>query len=459
VKERTWRLVRRLVVAAAALLAPFALPAAAAAEGYAIVVSEATLADPAWREVVGALEAKYRDRPISTVTWRQSPEESLDALRERRPRHACFVARPEEATRRFVIAVHGIGRRIDDDPYGDVLWGILTGFDAADARLIATTAEPLVVRRVTSGTELAMDRVVEGVWTSELERNRMVVKEAGGDAREDRGPDDTTSALAGRLNDGVTDLFVTSGHATERDWQIGFRYRNGVFRSGGGRLWGVDTAGTRIAIESPNPKVWLPVGNCLAGHIDGADALALAFIHSAGVRQMIGYTVPTWFGYAGWGMLDYFLEQPGRYTLCEAFHANDHALVHRLETGLAPGDAEGLRHDRDVVAFYGDPAWEARMAPGLLSFDQRLTVEGETHVLEIVPRAGAASFAPVNVNGSQRGQRPIVQWLPRRLAAIEVVEGARWNPIVTDDVIVVPLPPEGHEEPVRIVFRGRPATP
>lgn len=27
--------------------------------------------------------------------------------------------------------------------------------------------------------------------------------------------------------------FVTSGHAAERDWQIGFGYENGQFRSGG----------------------------------------------------------------------------------------------------------------------------------------------------------------------------------------------------------------------------------
>ncbi|MFM7109301.1 MAG: hypothetical protein ACKOZU_12020 [Planctomycetaceae bacterium] len=298
-----------------------------AAGGYAVVVSEKTLADPAWAKVVTALQEKYRDRQAIAVTWKDSPAEAVATLADHEPRHACFVARPEEATREFVADVHTLCRRLDDDPYGDVLWGILTGFDAANALAIAATAEPLVVKRVTSGTELAMDRVVEGVWYCELEQNRMVTKDARGEARQEKGPDDTTAALAARLNDGLTDLFVTSGHATERDWQIGFAYRNGQFRSGAGRLWGVDTAGTRIPIESANPKVWLPIGNCLAGHIDGPDALALAFMNSGGVRQMIGYTVPTWFGYAGWGLLDYFVEQPGRFTMCEAFHANDHALV------------------------------------------------------------------------------------------------------------------------------------
>jgi hypothetical protein len=53
---------------------------------------------------------------------------------------------------------------------------------------------------------------------------------------------------------------------------------------------------------------------------------------SAAVRQMAGYVLPTWYGYQGWGLLDYFVEQPGRFTLTEAFHANHHALVHRLMT-------------------------------------------------------------------------------------------------------------------------------
>ena len=444
------------VVAALAAAAPGAR-AEMPAGGYAIVVSEQTRADPAWAEVVAALMEKHRDRQPVVIAWTASPDEAVPRLAECRPRYACFVATPAEATRGFVAHVHRLARKLDDDPYGDVLWGILTGFDAANALAIARTAEPLVVRRVTSGTELAMDRVVEGVWFCELTPNRMVRKEAGGEPREEQGPDDTTAALAARLTDGVTDLFVTSGHATERDWQIGFRYRNGSFRSGGGHLRGEDTAGRRIPIESPNPKLWLPVGNCLAGHIDAPDALALAFMNSAGVRQMIGYTVPTWFGYAGWGMLDYFVEQPGRFALCEAFHANGHALVHRLETQAAPRDTHGLHFDRDVLAFYGDPAWEARMAPGKMSFGQRLDEDDGTFTLVITPLDGARSFAPVNTNGSQRGGRPVVQFLPRRIGRAEILEGAEWKPVVTDDFVLVPLPPADHADPIRIVFRARQA--
>ncbi|MFM7136355.1 MAG: hypothetical protein ACKO1M_04700, partial [Planctomycetota bacterium] len=423
--------------------------------GYAIVISAATIADPAWKDVVAALEAKHAARGPFVVTWQTSPTEAVEPLAARFPRHTCFVARPEEATREFVAEVHQLTRRLDDDPYTDTLWGILTGFDAANALAIAKTADPLEVRRVTSGTELAMDRVVEGEWYCELKRNRMVRKQAGGEAEEVHGPGDTTAALAARLSDGLTDLFVTSGHATERGWQIGYSYANGLFRSGAGKLWGVDTAGLKIPIASDNPKIWLPVGNCLAGNIDGPDALALAFLNSAGVRQLAGYTVPTWFGYAGWGLLDYFVEQPARYTLCEAFHANGHALVHRLESGMAPGDERGLTFDRDVVAFYGDPAWEARMAPGRLQFDQTLAEQDGMYTLTITPRAGPESFKPVNTNGSQRGGRPVVAFLPQRLADLELVSGSEWRPVLTDTFVLVPLPPAGQAEPVTVTFRRR----
>jgi hypothetical protein len=36
--------------------------------------------------------------------------------------------------------------------------------------------------------------------------------------------------------------------------------------------------------------------------------------------------------------LDYFVEQPGRYTFVEAFFANQHSLIDRLETNF-PGNA------------------------------------------------------------------------------------------------------------------------
>ena len=437
------------------------------AADYVVVVSQATRQDADWAKVVDALVAKHQ---AEVVSYDKQVSESLPALQKAFPRYVCFVATSAEAGRQMVADVHRLTRKLDDDPYTDVLWGILTGYDAANALQIAKENEPLVIKRVASGTELAMDRVAEGVWYCELEQNRMVRKVAGEEAKQDKGPSDTTKALAETLTDYKADLFVTSGHATERDWQIGFRYRNGTFQSKAGELYGVDTKGQKIPIHSDNPKVYLPIGNCLMGHIDGPDAMALAFMKSAGVRQMVGYTVPTWYGYSGWGCLDYFVEQPGRYTFAEAFFANQHALIERLETnfpdmakldtppgsfprakgsltdvakkaGLTAQDGVGLLHDRDVVALYGDPAWEAKMAPGKLSYQQSLTeVAAGVFAFDVKPLLAEKSFEPVNKNGAQRGWRPIVQLLPKRIKDVEILAGKELSPVITDDFILIPNP-------------------
>ncbi|MCH2368499.1 MAG: hypothetical protein MK554_14960, partial [Planctomycetes bacterium] len=290
-----------------------ALPADVEARGgYTVVVSRATYGRADWKPVGRTLVAKH---DAEVVVYGDAVTESLEELRRQFPRHTCFVATPKEATGKFVAEVHQLTRRLDSDPYTDTLWGILTGFDAKNALAIAHHQTPLTVRKVASGTEVALECCVEGLWYDELVKNKLVRKEPGGSAKLLRGPDDTTEVLADTLNKYKADLFITSGHASEGEWMIGFRYRNGFFRSKAGQIFGENVKKRRIEIDSPNPKVYLPIGNCLMGNINGPDAMALAWMNDAGVMQMLGYTKPTWFGYQGWGVLDYFVEQPGRYTL------------------------------------------------------------------------------------------------------------------------------------------------
>ncbi len=470
------------MVCLAAMVQVGALAAADGGRGYVVVAAAEDMGKAEWREVAEVLLKKHKGK---LVTYGESVGEVKGALAEMMPGRVCFVVPHARAGREFVKAVHLLSRGLDADPYADFLWGIVTGYDAANALEIAKTAEPLTVRKVASGTEVGLEKCEEGVWYCELRQGHVVEKAKGGVAEVGKGPADTTAVLVGTLNDYKADLFVTSGHATERDWQIGFRYKNGVFRCEGGRLYGSDTAGKRYAVDSPNPKVYLPIGNCLMGHIDGADAMALAFMHSAGVRQMVGYTVPTWYGYGGWGCLDYFVEQPGRHSFVEAFFANQHALVHRLATcfpglegaevdfegrtaaavevseegealGLGKRDGVGLLFDRDVVAFYGDPGWEARMAAGECNYGQTLEREGDVFTLTVTPEAGAGSFAPVNENGSQRGWRPVVQYLPGRFEVVRVTEGEGLGAVVADDFVLVPNPGAGWDgKGFRLVFEVR----
>ena len=426
-----------------------------ASDGYVVVVSRATYGNTDWKPVVEALVKKHDGAEV--IVYEQKVNDALKQLRRQFPQSTCFVAQPTEATREFVAEVHQLTRQLDDDPYTDTLWAILTGYDAPNALAIAQHEEPLVIRKVASGTEVALECCEEGLSYDELVQGKLVRKLPGKPIERLEGPADTTAALVDSLNEYQADLFVTSGHATERDWQIGFAYRNGQFRCRQGRLFGLDTQGNRHSIDSPNPKVYLPIGNCLMGHIDGPEAMALAWMNSAGVQQMIGYTVPTWFGYAGWGCLDYFVEQPGRYTFVEAFFANHHALIHRLnDPAISRSEKRGLEFDRDVVALYGDPAWPARMAEGKLAFEQRLTIENERYTFEITPRLGERSFDAVNQNGSQRGGRPFVHFFPHRLKNIQIVEGEQLQPTIADNFLLVPRPLECDPHQVyRVVFQAQ----
>ena len=403
-----------LALAGGALAAALVTFAGIAAEApphkssYMVVAKKSTMEDAAWHEVVAALQAKHEG---SVATYETSVDEVLGALQKEFPRYTCFVAPPGEVTPAFVARVHQLTRKLDDDIYTDTLWGIVTGYDAANALAIARQTVPLTVHKVGASTQFAMGMVEEGQWY----------------------------------------CFITSGHASDRDWQLGYSYRNGIFKSNAGQLAGYDLQGKHFDVKSDNPKVYLAVGNCLMAEIKSRNSMALAWMNGAGVRQMIGYTVTSWFGYAGWGCLDYFVEQPGRYSLAEAFLANEYAMEYLMDKAPSPG----LKYDRDVLAFYGDPQWEARMADLPKAWDQFLVGKDGTYTFEIKPNRGEATFKPIDTNGSQRGGRPLVAFFPERLKNVEIISGADLNPVITDDFILIPNP--GSCDPKRaykVVFKA-----
>jgi zinc protease len=72
----------------------------------------------------------------------------------------------------------------------------------------------------------------------------------------------------------------------------------------------------------------------------------------------------------------------------------------------------------------------------------------------VTPQAGAKTFAPVDTNGSERGGRPIVAFLPHRIGAARVVSGSERGPVIGDDFILVPLPSADETEGFQIVFEA-----
>lgn len=395
-------------------------------DGYAIVVSKETHAHADWAPVVEALRSKYSG---IVIEYEKNLSESLPALQAAFPKYTCIVAKPEDAGRAFVADAHQLTRQLDADPYPDTIWAIVTGYEPADALRIAKHAEPLTVKRALSGTVGSpLDAYDEGVMFNELKANAMWEKVSGQTVARKSCPQDTTKLIVDSLNDYKPDVFITSGHATERDWQLGFTYRNGYFKCKNGQLFGQDSSGGRHDIKSPNPKVHLPVGNCLIAHVSNRECMALALMHSAGVNQMVGYTIPTGYGYGGWGVKDYFSElQAGRFSLSEAHHANQIALNYNIETLAKAGKRiHGLSGDRDVVVLYGDPAWEARMPKRQLPWTQTLSKKG-----------GIYTFT---VTANERGDwdnRPVIQLLAKRLTNVKLLTGEELNPVIGDNFILI----------------------
>lgn len=439
----------------ALLLCVLGLPLGAA--DYVVLVSKETQADAGWAKVVARLQGQHQ---AQVLTYQADVLECQSALRLAQPRWVCWVARPTELGQKSAYAIHQLARDNDSDPYEDFQWGIITGRTAELALKLAAPAEPLTIRKVGASTAFASDCVQSGYWFSEFKAGEVWVKDGTPLAVKGQGAADSTESIVQRLNDGQTDCFITSGHASETEWQPGYRYRNGIFTYREGVLVGKSLDGQVHEVRSPNPKVYLAVGNCLIGNVPKKeDCMALAWLNTGGALQMLGYVEPTWFGYAGWGVLDYFVEQPGRFNVSEARLANHHALHWTLaeaKAGRLKANIRGLEFDQNVTVLYGDPQWSAKMAPGPLRWEETL-VEGanDEYTWTITPKAGSATFAPVDKNGSERGGRPLVALLPRQAAGWEVVAGQEWKPVAADDFVLLPNPGPEASVPARIVVRLR----
>jgi len=126
-------------------LARAATADAAAPCDYTVVVSKRTHENPDWKKVVEVLVKKHSEKyHARVIEYAADVNESVEPLRKLFPRYAAFVVQPEDAGREFVVKVHRLTRKLDDDPYTDVVWGIITGYRADGALRIVNTSEPFV---------------------------------------------------------------------------------------------------------------------------------------------------------------------------------------------------------------------------------------------------------------------------------------------------------------------------
>ena len=118
---------------------------------YAIIVTKAVAGDKDWFSVAQSLQGKYQEKyDVFISTWEDTLQETLQT---NLPQYACFIAKPEEVTRDFLKEIWNLTRSLDEDPYGDVIWGVITGYNSEDAMRL-TQVSDLEVDHVVSSTSI-----------------------------------------------------------------------------------------------------------------------------------------------------------------------------------------------------------------------------------------------------------------------------------------------------------------
>lgn len=325
---------------------------------YAVVASKETLADPEWRKAAEMLASKH-EKEAEVRIIESSAADAAAPLREWKPRYVAFLMKPDEFDNGAIVTLKGMMRSIDEDPFDDAIWGIVTGRDVETVQRIASSSSPRTISSIlaTTGVDanivpgdvmVLSDAYPKGEWRH---KNSLGMNESGSE----------TNNMAGVFARGWRDidpeLMVTSSHATERNLEMPFSIgniiaTNGIFMA----TPRVHDAEGAVPLDAPRrEKVWLAAGNCLiANHLDCFDMVMTALSFGK-VNQFVGYIKPTWFGFAGWNTWRYFGSMG--YSLAESHFAACQWLMVKLGTGNYEDETEklGLLWDMDGTVFYGDP--------------------------------------------------------------------------------------------------------
>ena len=88
---------------------------------YAAVISSGAYSEPGWKAVADSLVRKHK---AGLFTWVSSVTEAKDALSKFKPDYIGYIARPViECNSSFIVTVSRLSRQLDEDPYGDAVWG------------------------------------------------------------------------------------------------------------------------------------------------------------------------------------------------------------------------------------------------------------------------------------------------------------------------------------------------
>lgn len=448
---------------------------------YAVVCSQST--HKKWTRAQTTLLRKYEAKwpaKVKEVVYKDDDIFSaLPQLSELQPTYTCFLTHYSECSKTFVQSVHKLTRELDPTtPYTDTVWGVLTGWEEEDClRMIQT--EPLTIEGVTGNCPIPLDKFTTGVSYSEVEQSVASRKQlAEGTINQCVCPADITETLILEMgaphSDDKTgvDMIITSAHATETELKLGYSFKSGKLVCSEGHIHGKSLNGRwhKLHRHDNTPTILSAAGNCLMGLIRDRGSMALAWIHSANVCQLVGYVVPTWYGYGGWGVHKYFINNPGGMTFAQAYFANQQSLLARLNSLKTPAlavkkhedvyranfgaekidshELSGLSYDQDTTVFYGDPAWEAKLALKSELWDYSSVVSAWTPLVEdsepnwsywefTVRTLRSGSWdCPVADDKSTSPGRPPLYVFPSRVVGAKLVAG---DAIVTSSFVMMML--------------------
>ena len=459
-------------------------------EDYTVIITESTAKDPAWNAVADALVAKYpgaQKKVVPAVTEKAVAA----ALRETEARYAAIVLKPEEVGRTTVNNLHRAARKVDDDVWGDCMWGIVTGYTADDAMRIAKDTKPLVIERLLATTNVGWHHFDYSYcitdWT-----NSPILEQTGGVEPTTITYTDATAEgkqlieegfqtlFADRLSKGKPQMVVSSSHATQfnlempfsrglifpsenRFYQLKKTQMRDFFAPLSAALRGNASGLAKLAktLECPaiepdgTTRIWLAAGNCLFGNAQySKHSMAVTALSAYTCNQVVGYTVPSWYGNGGWGTLSCFFDSANGTSLAEAWYINnqfiladtqkldakllnvrfnDDEIGARLQNDVFRSgaaltqknakDALGLVHDRDVVAFYGDPAWSA-------------SLDCSKSPCPVSIKWESPKRFTVTANMDHKGRLGV--WFPTAATGKDAKECSVEGAILTDDFVLIP---------------------
>ena len=449
---------------------------------YVVLISEDANSDSEWRAVAEALATKHS---ATIVTFAEAPRQTLDSLRQINPRYVAIVDTPENIGRDYVIDLHLMCREVDEDIYADFLWGIITGYTPDSAmRMVENSTEPLVIKdAVATIMELNsakwfdnyawVDDHTRGLWGYKNGRDAEIVTDTV--AKEE-----VLNKFKVLYESYDPDLIVTAAHATQKNLEM--PYSLGHIKPRNGKLYAenIFTGQESDIKESGKRRVYAAVGNCLIGDVNNTkESMAVAWMNGSNVATMVGYVVTTWHGRNGWGALKYWVTNPQRYTLAEATYINQQDFLYqqnewypelinerytyhegfwselecaaqRLSEVLGreidmenaqDWDMMGFWHDRDVLAYYGDPKWSVMLQPVEAECDYTISTSYEDGRYTITIATGE-NFSLERMVGDKFKQEhvldlPFSYFFPERLKSPKLADGEKWNAVVDENFVLV----------------------